>query len=371
MTRWTRSWNRWLDSTVAMLKVLTVVGARPQFIKAAAVSPRLRERAQEILVNTGQHYDPELSQVFFDELRLPAPDITLNVGSGSHGQQTGAMLERLDPILQAEQPDWVLVYGDTNSTLAGALAAAKLHIPVAHVEAGLRSYNRAMPEEVNRVLTDHLATRLYCPTTYAADNLAREGITAGVIVTGDVMDDAVRLVTDRLEVLEGLGLKSGNYYLATVHRQENTDTAERLRSILSSFAILAAEGRPVVLPLHPRTRERIHRFGLESLLSPLQVTDPQGYSASLTLIRHAHVVLTDSGGVQREAGAFGVPTYVLRQETEWTDLVERGQAVLVGADTATIVNAVRKGSARAVEKPLHDSPARQVVADLTREAPHA
>lgn len=356
---------------MAMLKVLTVVGARPQFIKAAAVSPRLRERAQEILVNTGQHYDPELSQVFFDELSLPAPDITLNVGSGSHGQQTGAMLSKLDPILQAEQPDWVLVYGDTNSTLAGALAAAKLHIPVAHVEAGLRSYNRSMPEEINRVMTDHLATRLYCPTPYAAANLQREGITAGVVVTGDVMDDAVRLVTDRPEVLDGLGIAHGRYYLATVHRQENTDSKEALRSILNSFSILASEGWPVVLPLHPRTRERVGRFGLESLLTPLLVTDPQGYSASLTLIRHAGAVLTDSGGVQREAGAFGVPTYVLRQETEWTDLVERGQAVLVGSDTSAIVSAVRKGSARAVEKPLHGSPSRQVVEDLTREASHA
>jgi UDP-N-acetylglucosamine 2-epimerase len=340
---------------------VTVVGAHPQFIKAAAVTPRLRARADELLVHTGQHYDPSLSDVFFEELSLPPPDVHLAVGSGSHGVQTGEMLARLDALLQRERPDWVLVYGDTNSTLAGALAAAKLAIPVAHVEAGLRSFNRAMPEEVNRVVTDHVATRLYCPTAYAAEQLKREGITEGVIVTGDVMDETVHLVQDDPTVLARIGVEDHGYVLATVHRQENTDDAERLRAILEGLGSLPW---PVVLPLHPRTRERVARFGLHDALGRLRVLDPQGYRASLTLIRHARVVATDSGGVQREACALGVPCYVLREETEWVDLVENGQAVLVGADAARIRQAVILGPPKARPKTAVPDASRRIVEDL-------
>ncbi len=345
---------------MAPVKVVTVVGARPQFIKAAAVTPRLRQRAREVLVHTGQHYDRALSDVFFEELRLPAPDVHLGVGSGSHGVQTGEMLARLDPLLTAERPDWVLVYGDTNSTLAGALAAAKLGIPVAHVEAGLRSFNRAMPEEVNRVLTDHVASRLYCPTPYAAAQLAREGITAGVRVTGDVMDETVHLVGDQPSLLGTLGLEDGGYVLATVHRQENTEDPARLGGILEGLARL---GRPVALPLHPRTRERLARFQLAPPPA-VRVLDPLGYAASLTLIRHAWAVCTDSGGVQREACALGVPCYVLREETEWVDLVESGQAVLVGADAARLAAAVAAGTARPRPRTTVPDASRRIVEDL-------
>jgi UDP-GlcNAc3NAcA epimerase len=348
---------------VAGLKVVTVVGARPQFIKAAAVSPRLRQVATEVLVHTGQHYDRELSGVFFEELHLPPPEVTLGVGSGSHGEQTGEMLKRLDPLLRAERPDWVLVYGDTNSTLAGALAAAKLGIPVAHVEAGLRSYNRAMPEEINRVVTDHLATRLYCPTAYARDNLAREGIHRGVVVTGDVMDETVHLVRDRPEVLRELGVTAGQYWLATVHRQENTDDPVRLDGILQALGTLPGT---VVWPMHPRARERIVRFGLTARLQGMRVTEPQGYAASLTLIRHARAVLTDSGGVQREAAALGVPCYILRDETEWVDLVEAGQAVLVGTDPAVIRAAVGEERARGIPKNPVGQPSQRIVEDLVQ-----
>lgn len=328
---------------MARLKVVTVVGARPQFIKAAAVTPRLRRVADEILVHTGQHYDRELSAAFFEELGLPEPDVNLEVGSGSHGVQTGEMLRRLDPLLTGERPDWVLVYGDTNSTLAGALAAAKLGIPVAHVEAGLRSYNRAMPEELNRVLVDHLAQRLYCPSEAARENLRREGITDGVRVVGDVLDDALALVPDRPEVLAALGLGRGAYYLATVHRQENTDRPERLFGILRGLSRLDA---PVVLPLHPRTAKRLAELGLEHPGAGIRVVAPQPYGATLTLVRHSRAVLTDSGGLQREAGALGVPCYVLRDETEWVELVASGRAVLVGTDPDRIVAAVRAGAAR-------------------------
>lgn len=348
---------------MARLKVLTVVGARPQFIKASAVSPVLRERADEVLVHTGQHYDEHLSQVFFDELGIPRPDVNLNVGSAPHGAQTGAMLQALEPVLGAVRPDIVMVYGDTNSTLAGALAAAKIPIPVAHVEAGLRSFNRSMPEEINRVLTDHLSSRLYCPTEAAVQNLCREGIVGGVRLTGDVMEDAIRRVTPDPSLLQTFGLRAGAYRLATVHRQENTDAPDRLAGILDGLGRIQP---PVVLPLHPRTRERVERFGLQALLTPLTVIPPQGYRASLTLIGQAAAVLTDSGGVQREAAVLGVPVYVLREESEWVELLADARAVLVGADPARIEGAVGAGEARPRAKLwVEDSPARRVVADLT------
>jgi UDP-N-acetylglucosamine 2-epimerase len=324
------------------MKILTVVGARPQFIKAAPVSRALRRRTQEVLVHTGQHYDREMSELFFQELSIPEPEYNLGVGSGPHGQQTGQMLIRIEEVLLAERPDWVLVYGDTNSTLAGALAAVKLQMPVAHVEAGLRSFNRTMPEEHNRVLTDHVADLLFCPTLNAVGNLAREGITQGVHLVGDVMYDAVlhnaALAEERSDLLARLGLEPGKYALATVHRPGNTDDPDRLRSILAALADLEM---PVLFPVHPRTRQCMARFDLgpESKSGSLTFIDPVGYLDMLALEKHARLIVTDSGGVQKEAYFFAVPCLTLREETEWVETVEAGWNRLVGADPVAIVQA--------------------------------
>lgn len=330
------------------IKVVTVVGARPQFIKAAPVSKALRQAHHtEILVHTGQHYDYGMSQIFFDELGIPAPDVNLEVGPGGHGHQTGHMLIRLEEVLLAHRPDWVLVYGDTNSTLAGALAAVKLHIPVAHVEAGLRSFNRAMPEEHNRVLTDHAADMLFCPTQTAVDNLAREGITAGVHWVGDTMYDAVlqfgSLARQKSTVLRDLGLEPQQYLLATVHRPYNTDVPQNLGSILAAFAEL---GEPVIFPVHPRTRTKIAELGkgvnLQPSTSNIKLIEPVGYLDMLMLEQHARLILTDSGGMQKEAYFFGVPCITLRPETEWVETVEAGWNMLAGADKGRILQAVRE-----------------------------
>jgi len=326
------------------MKVVTVVGARPQFIKAAPVSRVLRRVAHEVLIHTGQHYDRGMSAIFFEELDIPFPDVNLGVGSGPHGWQTGQMLIRIEEVLLAERPDRVLVYGDTNSTLAGALAAVKLHIPVAHVEAGLRSFNRQMPEEYNRVLTDHAADLLFCPTQTAVENLAREGIKTGVHLVGDVMYDALlyntALAQKRSNVLARLALTPGRYALATVHRPRNTDNPDRLQAILEALDEIGREF-PVVLPAHPRTRKAMAGLGLR--LGPgLRVVDPVGYLDMLVLERHACLILTDSGGVQKEAYFFGVPCLTLREETEWIETVEAGWNRLVGADRAAIVRAARE-----------------------------
>ena len=331
------------------MKIVSIVGARPQFIKAAPVSRTLRQVADEVLIHTGQHYDREMSAVFFDELDIPEPDYNLGVGSGPHGWQTGQMLIRLEGILLKEQPDWVLVYGDTNSTLAGALAAVKLHVPVAHVEAGLRSLNRAMPEEHNRVLTDHAADLLFCPTQTAVDNLAREGITEGVHLVGDVMYDAIlyntALAKQRSDALTRLGLSPGGYALATVHRPRNTDDPARLRNILTAFGEIE---ETVIFPIHPRTRQAIAKlYQSDSLfLNPpipnLQFIEPVGYLDMLILEQHARLILTDSGGVQKEAYLFGVPCLTLREETEWVETVNAGWNLLVGADRAAIDRAARE-----------------------------
>ena len=324
------------------MKVLSVVGARPQFIKAAPVSRELRKEHDEILVHTGQHYDYFMSAVFFDELGIPKPDYNLGVGSASHGRQTGEMLIRIEEVLLKERPDWVLVYGDTNSTLASSLAAAKLHIPVAHVEAGLRSFNREMPEEINRVLTDHVSDLLFCPTETAVRNLAREGITERVHNVGDVMYDAVLhnigIAEQRSHILERLGIEPKAYLLATVHRPQNTDRAENLRSILSAFNAL---DEVIVLPAHPRTSEAIGRLGYP-LRSHVKLIKPVSYLDMLVLEKHARLILTDSGGVQKEAYFFGVPCVTLRPETEWVETVEAGWNVLVGADGERMVEAVRR-----------------------------
>ncbi|MDQ3917963.1 MAG: UDP-N-acetylglucosamine 2-epimerase (non-hydrolyzing), partial [Acidobacteriota bacterium] len=289
----------------------------------------------------GQHYDDRLSDVFFADLAIPQPAVHLGIGSGSHGVQTGAMLSALDGVLDAQRPDWVLVYGDTNSTLAGALAAAKLRVPVAHVEAGLRSFNRAMPEELNRVVADHLSSVLLCPSPAAVENLKAEGVTAGVHLVGDVMYDAVLRFAARAEerstVLRDLGLGPNGYLLATVHRAENTDDTARLREILSAFSRI---GEPVVFPVHPRTRKIIG--GLDLPLGPnVRAVGAVGYLDMLALERHARMILTDSGGVQKEAYWLGVPCVTLRDETEWVETVEAGWNTLAGADRARILEAVK------------------------------
>jgi UDP-GlcNAc3NAcA epimerase len=323
------------------MKVVSIVGARPQFIKAAPLSRELRKAHQEVLVHTGQHYDPLLSAVFFEELDIPRPDYNLGVGSASHGQQTGEMLTRVEEILIQEDPDWVLVYGDTNSTLAGALAAVKLHIPVVHVEAGLRSFNRRMPEEINRVLTDHISTLLFCPTETAVRNLAQEGLTEGVHNVGDVMYDAAlhnrRLAEEKSRILETLRLKPKGYLLATVHRPDNTDLPQNLRSIVAALSSLEAT---VLLPLHPRTRKALHELGI-TLGGNVRAVEPVGYLDMLMLEKNARLILTDSGGIQKEAYFFAVPCVTLRQETEWVETVEAGWNVLVGADRREIVETVR------------------------------
>jgi len=322
------------------VKLVTVVGARPQFVKAAAVSRVLRRHHDEILVHTGQHYDANMSAVFFAELDIPAPDINLEVGSGRHGAQTGQMLVGLEEILLDSAPDWVLVYGDTNSTLAGALAAAKLHIPVAHVEAGLRSFNKAMPEELNRILTDHVAGLLFCPSQTAVDNLANEGIARGVHLVGDVMADALNFAADRAaersKILEQLDLTAGRYLLTTVHRAENSDDAGRLENIVAAFNAIE---EPVVFPVHPRTQKALEKINFRPAAN-VRLIEPVGYLDMVRLAQSARLILTDSGGLQKEAYWLDVPCLTLRNETEWVETVQMGWNILVGADQAKIVEAV-------------------------------
>jgi UDP-N-acetylglucosamine 2-epimerase len=331
------------------VKVATIVGARPQFIKAALMSRLLRQKHVEVLIHTGQHYDKAMSTIFFDELQIPNPDYNLGIGSGSHGAQTGAMLGAIEKVLLTETPDAVLVYGDTNSTLAGALAAVKLHIPVAHIEAGLRSFNRRMPEEINRVLTDHVSRWLFCPTQTAMDNLCAEGIEQGAHLVGDVMVDAMRhnlpIATERSDILQQLGLDSGAYYLATIHRPHNTDDQNRLAAILKTLETL---DMPVVLPAHPRTLQAIKLAGLTSL-SNLTMIAPVSYLDMIALEASARVILTDSGGVQKEAYMVGVPCVTLREETEWVETVDAGWNQLVGAEPAAIRAAVSSSA------PGHDT----------------
>ena len=331
------------------MRIVNIVGARPQFIKAAVVSRALRSLpgVVERLVHTGQHYDANMSAVFFDEMAIPWPDRDLGIGSGPHGAQTGRMLETIEEVLIADRPDWVLVYGDTNSTLAGALAAAKLHVPVAHVEAGLRSFNRRMPEEINRVLTDHASDLLLAPTQTAVENVLREGVpVARVHLVGDVMLDAACFYGERAArhscVLERVGVEPNGYVLATVHRAENTDDPERLLALWNGLSLVAEE-LPVVAPLHPRTRAALARAGaLDRVCGALKVVNPVGYLDMVMLERQAAVIATDSGGVQKEAFFYQVPCVTLRAETEWVELVELGWARLQPPESATAVaNAVR------------------------------
>jgi UDP-N-acetylglucosamine 2-epimerase (non-hydrolysing)/UDP-GlcNAc3NAcA epimerase len=318
------------------VKIVTVIGNRPQFVKAAAVSRLLRERHDELLVHTGQHHDDELSAIFFTELDVPPPERELHISGGSNTGQTGRMLAELGPLMAAERPELVLVYGDTNSTLAGGLSAAQAHVPVVHVEAGMRSFDRRMPEELNRVLTDHLSDLLLCPSQTAVDNLAREGVAGRVALVGDVMVDVALLFQPRARAdvrpLRDAGVRPGEFVLATAHRAGNVDVPERLRALVD---LLLAVDAPVVLPLHPRTGARLDAAGwLDELQAAphVSLTPPLGYMAFTSLLTNARAVLTDSGGVQKEAYLAGVPCVTLRDTTEWVETVEAGWNVLVDLD---------------------------------------
>jgi len=365
------------------MKIVTIVGARPQFIKAAPVSRAIEQhnldnhgpQITEILVHTGQHYDHNMSQIFFDQLEILPPHYNLGVGSGNHGQMTGAMLAKIETVLLKERPDWVLVYGDTNSTVAGALAAAKLHIPVAHVEAGLRSFNRRMPEEINRVLTDHISTILFCPTEAAVNNLKKEGFTnivndgkflyqdlfvnrhsvlsfelsPLVVNVGDVMYDAFlankNLAHQKSGILSDLGLKPKGYCLATVHRQENTEDPRRLLNIFTAFEELSSADCPFIILLHPRTKKALQQHKDKDRLGPhVRLLSPASYLDMIALEVHARVILTDSGGVQKEAYFARVPCVTLREETEWIETIGAGWNHLGGADCRQIADAFEKAT---------------------------
>jgi UDP-N-acetylglucosamine 2-epimerase (non-hydrolysing)/UDP-GlcNAc3NAcA epimerase len=325
------------------VRIVTIVGNRPQFVKAAAVSRLLRERHEELLVHTGQHYDDELSKVFFEELGIPAPDRELGAGSGSNTEQTARILAALAPVLAELRPGLALVYGDTNSTLAGALAAAQAEIPVGHVEAGMRSFDRSMPEELNRVLTDHASDLLLCSTQTAMDNLEREGVQGEAHLVGDVMADVSlafrEIAAERSAILADLGLKPGAYLVVTAHRAGNVDDPGRLERLV---ALLETLPQPVVFPVHPRTRARLEAAGLLDRLDGVTLVPPLGYLDFLELARHARALLTDSGGVQKEAYLLGVPCVTLRDTTEWVETVDAGWNVLVDLDREAALAALER-----------------------------
>jgi len=335
----------------SMLRIVTIVGARPQFIKAGAFSRAVAEhnaagemQIKEILVHTGQHYDHSMSKVFFDELGLLEPEYNLGIGSAHHGRQTGRMLERIEEVLLLEKPDAVLVYGDTNSTLAGALAAAKLHIPVAHMEAGLRSFNKKMPEEVNRILTDHVSHFLFCPTNNAVKNLTQEGIVDRVYNVGDLMFDSILYYKRKAGVttscIERFSLTPETFVLATVHRPENVDNEVNLREIFTSLAEIS-EDFSVVVALHPRTKEKMKQFSVPVPIS-VRLLDPVSYTQMIELESNAYAILTDSGGVQKEAFFVRRPCLTLRDETEWVETVACGANTLCGAESSRILDAFRR-----------------------------
>lgn len=358
-------------------KIVTIVGARPQFIKAAAVSRAIGTEPSlglsEILVHTGQHFDENMSRVFFDELDIPPPGYNLEIAGGNHGAMTGRMLEAVEKVLLVERPHMVLIYGDTNSTVAGALAAAKLHIPIAHVEAGLRSFNMRMPEEINRVLADRISSLLLCPTATSIENLRAEGIVKGVHDVGDVMYDVALFHGARArqesEILSRLGLTAGNFILATCHRAENTDDPARLGGIIDGLAQLACT-MPVVLPLHPRTGNLIEKFRFSDRVKNILMVEPLAYLDMIALEQAAKVICTDSGGVQKEAFFYGVPCVTMRDETEWAELVHAGWNQLAGADTGRILNAVKNAAIPGAREDFYGDghAAKKVVAILASAA---
>lgn len=332
------------------LKIISVVGARPQFIKAAPVCKALREHHEELLVHSGQHYDYAMSDVFFEQLGIPKPDFNLAVGSGSHARQTGEMMPMLEQLFEEQCPDVVLVYGDTNTTLAAGLAAAKLGISVVHVEAGLRSFNRSMPEEINRVVVDHVSDVLLCPTRASVVNLEAEGITQGVYLVGDVMLDTARFFAENIDssaTLDAFEVERDGYYFATVHRAGNSDSKANLGAIVEAFSQM---DKPVLWAVHPRTRKNLEDFGLLEAVEAaetIHMIPPVSYLETVGLLRSATALLTDSGGMQKEAYFFGVPCITLREETEWVETVELGWNALVGADTNRILAA-----AASIQRPL-------------------
>jgi UDP-GlcNAc3NAcA epimerase len=354
-----------------VIRLTTIIGARPQFIKAAALSRVIRNefggRLEEALVHTGQHHDANMSDIFFEQLNIPKPARNLEISGGNHGAMTGRMLAAIEDVLLEQKPDCVVIYGDTNSTLAAALAAAKLHIPVAHVEAGLRSFNMRMPEEVNRIVADRLSSFLFCPTEAAVANLAAEGMSKNVLNVGDVMYDVALFAAEQSErdsdILSRLRLRPGQFVLATCHRAENTDVRSRLEGIVGAL-IEVSKDTPVVLPLHPRTRKLAAEYGLGDALARLIITEPLSYLDMVALEKSASVIATDSGGVQKEAFFYRVPCVTMRDETEWVETVAAGWNTLVGADRDKIVAAIR--SARRPEgfgaAPYGDGNASRIIA---------
>ena len=359
-----------------MIRLLTIIGARPQIIKAAAISRAVRSKfagqIEEKILHTGQHYDDNMSEVFFRELGIPAPDYNLHVGSGTHGVQTGEMLKGIEKVLQGEPigdsrseiGDWepfdgVIVYGDTNSTLAGALAASKLQVPIFHVEAGLRSFNMSMPEEINRIVADRLGNLLFAPTQTAVRNLEHEGLAENAVLSGDVMYDNSMyfsaMADTKSDIIERLGLSYRNFVLATIHRPANTDNEANLRSIFRALSDIAATGIDVVVPLHPRTRKRLNELTSERISElgneRLRIIDPVSFFEIIRLEKNARVVMTDSGGVQKEAFFYGTPCVILRPETEWVEIVDAGAGILADADYERIMKAYEELSGREVKFP--------------------
>ena len=333
------------------MKIVTILGARPQFIKAAAVSRSIRQHnknsdnyIKEIIIHTGQHFDKNMSDDFFTELEIPQPDYNLKIANLQHGAMTGRMLEAIETVLKRQNPNLVLIYGDTNSTLAGVLAARKMHIPVAHVEAGLRSFNMRMPEEINRIIADRLSNYLFCPTRTAVNNLSNEGVTEGVHNVGDVMYDVNLYYRERAKQQKDLkqwGVRKGQYALCTIHRAENTDDISRLKSILEAFRYIALKN-PVLFPIHPRTKKLLRSMGKEKWLDGITILEPVPYLEMLGLEMSAKVILTDSGGIQKEAFFHNVPCITLRDETEWVETVSTGNNVVVGSDKTAIISAYNK-----------------------------
>lgn len=324
------------------MNIVTIIGARPQFIKAAVLSREIKKNEQihEKIIHTGQHFDINMSDIFFEQLEIPAPDYNLNINGLNHGAMTGQMMEKIEQVLITEKPDYVLVYGDTNSTLAGALAAKKLHIKVAHVEAGLRSFNMQMPEEINRILTDRISDILFCPTEQAIKNLQQEGFEnfdIRIVNCGDVMQDAALFYTPK--AVKPKDIKFNQFYLCTIHRAENTDDLNQLR-ILFETLLAISKSVPIVLPLHPRTRSKLVNLGFDFIRSNIQFLDPVGYLEMVWLLQNCQMVMTDSGGLQKESYFFKKPCLTLRNETEWVELVLKGFNIITGNDQAKIHAAI-------------------------------